>query len=118
MMRRRRWAESTTRTTPPESCYRLTVISKASGESSPATTGWGTLCYCIKARSLHNALRCVAFALTLVGVQHNVRMDSDPILAFLCVVFLSWIVKKLLIIINIYFAFRNINATLGEQHQG
>ena len=57
-MRRRQWAESTTRTTPPESCYRLTVISKGSGESSPVTTGWDTLC--IKAGSQYNATQCVA----------------------------------------------------------
>ena len=46
---------------------------------------------------LHNALHCVAFALTLVGMKCNARIDSlDPILAFLCVEFLCQIVKKLL----------------------
>ena len=38
--------------------------------------------------ALHNALCCVAFAFMLVGAQCNAGIDSDPILAFLCVVFL------------------------------
>ena len=35
--------------------------------------------------TLNNALRCVAFASTLVGTQRDARIDSDPIFAFLCV---------------------------------
>ena len=50
-------------------------------------------------RSVHNmmlyhTLRCVAFVLTLVATQRNARIDSDPILVFLCVVSLRLITKK------------------------
>ena len=45
---------------------------------------------------LHNALHCVAFALMLVAMQHDTRIDSDSILAFLCVVSWCLIAKKLL----------------------
>ena len=44
--------------------------------------------------TLNSALRYVVFASTLVKTQHDARMDSDPILAFLCVVFLRLVVKK------------------------
>ena len=39
-------------------------------------------------------LRCVAFASTLVEMHHDTRIDSDPILAFLCIAFLRLIVEK------------------------
>ena len=38
---------------------------------------------------LHNVLHCiVTFALILVAMQCNSKIDSDPILTFLCVAFL------------------------------
>ena len=43
---------------------------------------------------LNNALCCIAFASTLVETQRNARIDSDPILAFLCVGSLCVIAKK------------------------
>ena len=45
---------------------------------------------------LHNALCCVTTMLTLMEMQRNARIDSDPILAFLCIAFLRQIVNKLL----------------------
>ena len=45
---------------------------------------------------LNNALRCIAFVLTLVEMHHDARRDLDPILAFLCIVFLHLIVEILL----------------------
>ena len=44
--------------------------------------------------TLNNALRCVVFASTFVKMQHDTRIDSDPILAFPCVAFLHLVVKK------------------------
>ena len=44
--------------------------------------------------TLNNALRYVIFASMLVEMQHDARIDSDPILAFLCVMFLRLVVKK------------------------
>ena len=41
------------------------------------------------------ALRCVAFALTLVATQSNARIDPDSILAFLCIALLHLVMKKL-----------------------
>ncbi len=40
-------------------------------------------------------MHCIAFASTLVETQRKARIDSDLILAFLCVVFLHQIVKIL-----------------------
>ena len=54
---------------------------------------------------LYNVLRCVDFALTLVGTQHNPRIDSDPMLVIVCVAFLRQIVKILLKYLIINFAF-------------
>ena len=53
--------------------------------------------------TLHNALRCVVFASTLVETQHDARIDSDFILASPCVAFLSLVVKdpRLLLVINL-----------------
>ena len=65
--------------------------------------------------TLYNALHCVAFALTLVGTQHNARIDLNPILAFLCIAFLCQIVKKslkYLIIQN--FAFHKLTQGLAS----
>ena len=45
--------------------------------------------------SLYDELRCVAFASTLLQTQHDARIDSDPILAFLCVGSLRLIAKKI-----------------------
>ena len=50
-------------------------------------------------RPVHNttqnyALRCVAFASTLVETQYDARIDSDPILALPCVAFLHLVVTK------------------------
>ena len=39
-------------------------------------------------------LRCVTFVLTLVAMQNYTRIDSDSILAFLCVAFLRLVEKK------------------------
>ena len=47
---------------------------------------------------LNNALRCVTFASTLVEMQHDARIDSDPILtlhSYVCM-----IVNKLLTFFN------------------
>ena len=41
-----------------------------------------------------NVLRCITTASMLVEMQCNARIDSDPILSFLCVAFLYQIVKK------------------------
>ena len=43
---------------------------------------------------LNNALRCVAFTSALVEMQRDARIDSDPVLAFLCVGSLRVIAKK------------------------
>ena len=43
--------------------------------------------------TLHHMLRCIAFALTVVTMQRNARIDLDPILAFLCVASLRLIAK-------------------------
>ena len=43
--------------------------------------------------TLNNTLHCVV-ASTLVEMQHNASIDSDPILVFFCVVFLPLVVKK------------------------
>ena len=54
---------------------------------------------------LNNALHYVVFVLTLVEMQHDPRIDLDPILAFPCIVFLRVVVKKspTLIVINLSF---------------
>ena len=63
--------------------------------------------------TLNNALRCVIFMSTLVEMQHDARIDSDPILAFLYVAFLCLVIKKspTFEIINLYVS--RINATQG-----
>ena len=53
--------------------------------------------YTLKAGSQYDATHALhgdTFTLILVGMQHDARIDSDSILAFLCVGFLCLIVKK------------------------
>ena len=45
--------------------------------------------------TLLHMLSCVTFALTLIATQCNARIDSDPILVFLCVASLRLIAKKI-----------------------
>ena len=63
--------------------------------------------------TLNNVLRCVIFASTLVETQHNARIDSDPILAFLCVAFLCLVVKKSPTFLVINLCISRTNATQG-----
>ena len=58
-------------------------------------------------------LRRVAFALTLVATQRNARIDSDPILAFLCIASLHLITKKSLKILIRNICVSQINAMQG-----
>ena len=62
---------------------------------------------------LNNALRCVAFASTLVETHYDARIDSDPILAFLCIAFLCLIIEKSLEKIVRNVCVSQINATQG-----
>ena len=62
---------------------------------------------------LNNALRYVVFASTLVETQHDARIDSDPILAFPCVVFLRLVVKKSPAFLVINLCVSRINTTQG-----
>ena len=50
---------------------------------------------------LHNASHCIATASTLVEMQRNARIDSDPTLAFLCII--AFLCQKM-------FAFHKISA--------
>ena len=59
---------------------------------------------------LYHMLRCIAFALTLVAIQRNTRIDSDPVLAFLYVVSLHLIAKKSL---KYYICVSQFSATQG-----
>ena len=43
---------------------------------------------------LNNTLRCIVFASTLVEMQHDARIDSDPILAFPCIAVLRLVIKN------------------------
>ena len=52
--------------------------------------------------TLNNALRCVAFASTLVGTQRDAKIYSDP--TYLCVGSLRLIAKKSLKILFLRFA--------------
>ena len=62
-----------------------------------------TVVYCGEVKNhvigpVHNtmqrpALRCVAFVLALITTQGNARIDLDPILASLCIVWSRKIVK-------------------------
>ena len=62
--------------------------------------------------TLNNALRCVVFASTLVEMQHDARIDSDPILVFPCIAFLCLVVKKpTFLVINLCVS--RINAMQG-----
>ena len=54
------------------------------------------------------AMRYVAFASTLVETHHDARIDSNPILAFLCVAFLRLIVENSLEKLLEIFAFREL----------
>ena len=63
--------------------------------------------------TLNNALHCVVFASTLVEMQHDARIDSDPILALPCVVFLHLVVKKPPTFLVINLCALRINATQG-----
>ena len=60
----------------------------------------------------NNALRYVVFASTLVEKKHDARIDSNPILAFLCVAFLRLVKNPdLFLVINLCIS--RINATRG-----
>ena len=80
------------------------------------------LCICqqdmtIKVGSQYDAtpyiLHYVAFALTLVATQCNARIDSDPILAFLCGASLRLIAKKSL---KFLIAFRKLTQCKALRH--
>ena len=43
---------------------------------------------------LNNALHCVIVTSTLVEMQYDARIDSDPIIAYPCIVFLRLVVNK------------------------
>ena len=61
----------------------------------------------------NNALRCVAFASTLVETQYDARIDLGPILALPCVAFLCLVVKKSPTSLVINLCVSLINATQG-----
>ena len=61
--------------------------------------------------TLHHMLRCVAITLTLVATQRNARINSDPILAFLCFASLRLIAKKALKVLIRNICVSQINAT-------
>ena len=63
--------------------------------------------------TLHHMLRCVAIMLMLVATQRNARIDSDPILAFLCFASLRLIAKKAIKVL-----IRNICVSLINETQG
>ena len=42
----------------------------------------------------NNALHCITFASMLVEMQYDARIDSGPILALPCVVFLRLVIKN------------------------
>ena len=42
----------------------------------------------------HKTLHCIVLMLTLAAVQRNARIDSDIILAFVCIVFLHLVTKN------------------------
>ena len=48
----------------------------------------------VQTTMLNNVLRCVVFASTLIEMQHDARIDSDPILGFPCIAFLCLVAKK------------------------
>ena len=52
--------------------------------------------YTIKIGSQYDATPCVAFALMLIAMQYDTRIDSDYILVFSCVAFLRLVMKNLL----------------------
>ena len=39
----------------------------------------------VHSMTLHHALRCISFMLTLIAMQHDARIDTDSIITFLCV---------------------------------
>ena len=55
------------------------------------------------------ALRCVVLTFELAATQRNARIDSNPILVFLCVAFLRLVTKNREFV-NI-FALRKLDAT-------
>ena len=63
--------------------------------------------------TLNNALGCVVFTSTLVEMQHDARMDSDPILAFSCIAFLRLVVKNPWLFLVINLCISQINTTQG-----
>ena len=73
------------------------------------------LYHCAQAGSQYDAkqcvaLHCVAFTSMLIETHHNSRIDSDPILAFVCVAFLCLTGEKSL---EKFFGVSRINATQG-----
>ena len=61
--------------------------------------------------TLNDALRCFVYAWTLVEMQHNARIDSDPILVFPCIAFLCLVIKKPLTFFVLNLCVSQINAT-------
>ena len=87
--------------------HNYTLIGQTLGSTEMEESGLETIVLCmfeiitsnaclrsVHNMMLHHMLCCVAFVLTLVTKQHNARIDSDPILAFLCVASLRLITKK------------------------
>ena len=63
--------------------------------------------------TLNNVLCCVVFVSTLIEMQHDTRIDLDPILMFLCVTLLGLDVKKSPPFLVINLCTSRINATQG-----
>ena len=58
-------------------------------------------------------MHCVVFASTLVEMQHDARIDSDPILAFSCITFLHLVIKKSPTFLVINLCILQINVMQG-----
>ena len=63
----------------PIVCYVSAVGSRARPQN------WGCPLRLVPNMTLHNALRCVAFVLTLVATQHDTRIDLDSTVDCSCV---------------------------------
>ena len=67
---------------------------------TPRPSGLLIMCACVRVlrlvhnTMLNNTLHCVAFTSTFVEMQYDTRIDSDPIIAFPCAVFLRLVIKK------------------------
>ena len=56
---------------------------------------------------LNDALHCIILASTLVEMQHDARIDSDPILVFPFVAFLHLVVEISNLLSNKFVCFAN-----------